>query len=432
MDAIAKENPLNGVWGVVLKQLPQGLPEWVSELALLTIFCIIAVILRAVLRYVLVKMRTHLLTPESPSWLTVILDDRVLHRFARVLPPLVMQLGILSSEYFTEPIWNIAQNILVAYAVFRILQVVLALLDAVLHQQINKETASERQKLSLKSYIQLAKLVLIFGAVIIMIAAILNRSPLLLLSGLGALSAVLMLVFKDTILSFTAGVQLAGTDMLRVGDWIEMEQAGANGYVTEMSLHFVSVQNWDKTITTIPTYALISQSFKNWQGMTQSGGRRIKRSLLIDVNSVKFINEKLFNKLKKANLLAPYLTEKKQDIDTYNQQNQLDLDLKINGRRLTNLGTLRAYLVSFLKNHANIHQQMTLIVRQLATEGKGIPLQIYAFTNTTNWQEYENIQSDIFDHVYAVIDEFELKLYQSPSSADVRHLSMINNQHEKK
>lgn len=410
MDAIAKENPLNGVWGVVLKQLPQGLPEWVSELALLTIFCIIAVILRAVLRYVLVKMRTHLLTPESPSWLTVILDDRVLHRFARVLPPLVMQLGILSSEYFTEPIWNIAQNILVAYAVFRILQVVLALLDAVLHQQINKETASERQKLSLKSYIQLAKLVLIFGAVIIMIAAILNRSPLLLLSGLGALSAVLMLVFKDTILSFTAGVQLAGTDMLRVGDWIEMEQAGANGYVTEMSLHFVSVQNWDKTITTIPTWKLVSESFRNWRGMEDTGARRMQFSIFIDAQSVRFIHkdelepmqEKLFAKL---------------------QVEQLGKNLFATSQATpTNLGAYRLYITNYLNKHHELRNDLLIYVCVKEPSPTGIPIQVTAFADTTKIREYERIQGDVFDHVLAIAAEFDLCLYQQPSGRDMRYL----------
>lgn len=410
MDAIAKENPLNGVWGVVLKQLPQGLPEWVSELALLTIFCIIAVILRAVLRYVLVKMRTHLLTPESPSWLTVILDDRVLHRFARVLPPLVMQLGILSSEYFTEPIWNIAQNILVAYAVFRILQVVLALLDAVLHQQINKETASERQKLSLKSYIQLAKLVLIFGAVIIMIAAILNRSPLLLLSGLGALSAVLMLVFKDTILSFTAGVQLAGTDMLRVGDWIEMEQAGANGYVTEMSLHFVSVQNWDKTITTIPTWKLVSESFRNWRGMEDTGARRMQFSIFIDAQSVRFIHkdelepiqEKLFTKL---------------------QVEQLGKNLFATSQATpTNLGAYRLYITNYLNKHHELRNDLLIYVCVKEPSPTGIPIQVTAFADTTKIREYERIQGDVFDHVLAIAAEFDLCLYQQPSGRDMRYL----------
>ena len=205
-----------------------------------------------------------------------------------------------------------------------------------------------------------------------------------------------------------------------------MPSYGADGDVVEIGLTTVKVQNWDKTITSIPTYALISDSFKNWQGMSESGGRRIKRAVYIDVTSIKFMQKELIERLNKANLLAPYMSEKLEEIEQYNQTHDHNMELKINGRRLTNIGTFRAYLINYLKHHPNIHQDMTLLVRQLQASSQGVPIQIYAFTNTTAWNEYESIQSDIFDHIYAVIDEFELQIYQSPSSNDLKNFGITS------
>lgn len=408
--SIARENSFNDMWNTIPKQLPHGLPEWTKELALLALFYLVALVLRYVLRYVLLQVRNQLLKPNAPSWLNIILDKNVLLCFARVLPPIVVQLGILSSQYFTEPIWSTTRNILVAYAVYRMLLVILALLDAILHQQINQKNASERQKLSLKSYIQLAKLVVIFGGIIIIIAEIINRSPLLLLSGLGAISAVLMLVFKDTILSFIAGVQLASTDMLRVGDWIEMDQAGANGYVTDLSLHFVCVQNWDKTITTIPTWRLVSESFRNWRGMEDTGARRMQFSIFIDAQSVQFIakdelelmQETLFAKLKMEQL-GKKLFSTSQSTPT-------------------NLGAYRLYINHYLNQHHELRSDLLIYVCVKEPSPTGIPIQVTAFADTTKINEYERIQGDVFDHVLAIATEFGLCLYQQPSGYDIRYL----------
>jgi len=256
---------------------------------------------------------------------------------------------------------------------------------------------------------------LVFGIIcfIYIISILMDKSPVAILSGLGAMSAVLMLVFKDTILGFTAGLQLSTNKMVQVGDWIEMPKYGADGDIIDIGLNVVKVRNFDKTITTIPTYALVSDSFKNWRGMRESGGRRIKRSILIDINSIDFLSLNDIKRLEKANLLTPYLKQKQDEIRKHNEKNNFDLSLSVNGRRLTNIGTYRAYLVTYLKNNPNINQNMTVMVRQLSPNQFGIPLEIYCFTSTTIWVDYENIQSDIFDHFLCILKEFNLKVYQS-------------------
>lgn len=271
-----------------------------------------------------------------------------------------------------------------------------------------------------KSYAQAAKLVINLIGLIFILSALLGKSPLVLFSGLGAVTAILLLIFKDAILGLVAGFQLSVNNMVMVGDWIEMPARGADGDVIDVSLTTVKVQNFDKTITTIPTYALISDSFKNWRGMSESGGRRIKRSLNIDMRTIRFADEKLLEHFKRIRLLAPYLDSKLDEIREYNVNIGDDLDELINGRRLTNLGTFRAYCVAYLKNHPKIHKEgMTLLVRQLAPGTQGLPLEIYVFTNETAWVSYEDIQADIFDHLLSILPEFDLDPYQSPSGADL-------------
>jgi miniconductance mechanosensitive channel len=249
-----------------------------------------------------------------------------------------------------------------------------------------------------------------------------DKSPLILLSGLGALSAVMLLVFKDPILGLVAGIQLSANNMLAVGDWLEMPKYGADGDVVDIALTTVKVRNWDKTITTIPTYALISDSFKNWRGMSEAGGRRIKRSIFLEMGSICFLDKQKLDELSKAELLTDYLSGKIEAINKENTAKNSDMTIMLNGRRLTNIGTFRHYLIEMLKKHPRIHQEMTLIVRQLEPTNMGLPMQIYAFTNTTNWNEYEEIQSDIFDHILAILPEFSLRTHESPTGNDVRLL----------
>jgi len=299
------------------------------------------------------------------------------------------------------------------------LAAVFSLLDAFLGLMNRR---ARRLQVPLKGVIQTAKLIfsLLFG--LVAIAIILGKSPIILLSSLGAISAVLMLVFRDPILGLTAGIQLSVNNMLMVGDWLEMPKYDADGDVLDIGLTTVKVQNWDKTITTIPTYALISDSFKNWRGMSESGGRRIKRKILINLSSIKFLEASDVERLKKSRLLAPYLDQKVKDIEESNTQLQADMTSVINGRRLTNVGTFRSYLLSYLKSHPRIKKDLTLMVRQLEVTSEGLALEIYAFSNTTAWEDYENIQSDIFDHIFAAMPEFGLVAHESPIGKDVREV----------
>ncbi|MCH8221760.1 MAG: mechanosensitive ion channel, partial [Proteobacteria bacterium] len=274
-------------------------------------------------------------------------------------------------------------------------------------------------------YVQIAKIILYCIGAILVISTLLDRSPLLLLGSFGALTAVLMLVFRDTILSLVASVQLIGNDMVRVGDWIEMPGCSADGDVIDVALHTVKVQNWDKTITTIPTHKLISESFRNWRGMSESGGRRIKRSLLLDQNSIRFLTDEETAKFERFALLENYITTKRQELSTDNTDLSGDEAAAVNLRRLTNIGTFRAYIVSYLRGRADISDTMTFLVRQLPPGADGLPIEIYIFTNTTEWVSYEAIQADIFDHLLAIIPEFGLRVYQKPSGMDVRALESV-------
>ncbi|TMM45723.1 mechanosensitive ion channel family protein [Colwellia ponticola] len=274
----------------------------------------------------------------------------------------------------------------------------------------------------LRGLLQTVKLIASVLTGILAVSLLMDKSPLILLSGLGALSAVLLLVFKDPILGLVAGIQLSANNMLAVGDWLEMPKYGADGDVIDIALTTVKVKNWDKTITTIPTYALISDSFKNWRGMSESGGRRIKRSIHIEMSSVCFLTEQEIEELEKVHLLSDYLAAKRSVVAQENKTKKADMSVMINTRRLTNVGTFRHYLVAFLKQHPKIHQQMTLIVRQLEPNNNGLPIELYAFSNTTNWAEYEDIQSDIFDHIIAILPAFNLRLHESPTGNDIRLL----------
>ena len=286
-------------------------------------------------------------------------------------------------------------------------------------EDLYRETPRGRER-SIKGAVQLAKIVLFVMAGLVIVTALTGQRIGLMLSGLGAMSAVLMLVFKDTILGFVAGVQLSSNDMLRVGDWIEMPQLNADGDVIDIALHTVKVRNWDKTITTIPSWRLISDSYRNWRGMQETGGRRIKRVLTIDAGSVRFLDAAALERLAKLRLLADYLPAKQREVAEWNRALGEAGGVAANRRRLTNLGTFRAYVQAYLDAHPRIHRGLTCMVRQLASGPQGIPLELYCFTDTVAWAEYEAIQADIFDHLFALLPEFGLRLYQQPSGYDMQ------------
>ncbi len=279
------------------------------------------------------------------------------------------------------------------------------------------------RRIHIKGYLQVVKLILFIVGILGIITILTGQSPVYLLSGIGALTAVLMLVFKDTILSFVATIQINSNDLFKIGDWVDAPQFGADGDVVDIALHTVKIQNWDKTITIIPTHKLIDSSFKNWRGMTDSGGRRIKRAIYIDISTIRFWDKELLRRFQQLDLLQDYLESKLKEVDNSNQTVGANLDQMVKGRRFTNIGTFRAYIKAFLKNHSDIHDEMTFLIRQLPPGEKGLPMEIYVFTNDTDWVRYESIQSDIFDHLMAIISEFDLKVFQNPSGNDFKSIA---------
>ncbi len=395
---------------------PQPLAAALTGLtALLAAGCLVFFLLRIFLP---LAGRSSKLTPLK--WATVLASHSLLRVISVLSGGILLQ--VLTRLWFgpETPGWTLfMQTLAHLWIVGASTAVAFALLDAL--ESFYLRFPFSRQ-IPIRAFVQIAKLLLFLIAMILAISSILNRSPALLVSGLGAMTAVLMLVFKDPILGFVAGIQLSANRMLAVGDWLEMPKYHADGDVIEITLTTVKVCNWDRTITTIPTYALITEAFKNWRGMTDSGGRRIKRSIFLDMTSVHFLRTEELNHLRNLKLIASYINEKQAEIERENLERQVDPACPANGRHLTNLGTLRAYLVNYLRKHPGIRQDMILIVRQLQPTPQGLPLEVYAFTADTSWVGHEGVQSDIFDHILAVIPEFGLRIFQSPSGADLLSL----------
>jgi len=349
----------------------------------------------------------------------VVREAGVVARLANVVPALIIAIGILAVPGIPPEVVIVVRNLCSAIIV---LVVALAIGRALWLVNTLYQRRPDAKIRPIKGYIQVVTIVVYAIAVVLGIAALVDRSPLILLSGLGAMAAVLILVFQDTLLSLVASVQISSGDIIRVGDWVEMPNLSADGDVIDIALHTVRIQNWDKTITTVPTRKFITDPFKNWRGMSESGGRRIKRALMLDQQSVHFLDAEEVRHLHRFNLLDEYLTEKERDIEDWNSKLEKRGMEAVNTRRVTNIGTFRAYVERYLRNHPGVHTGMTLIVRQLAPTSDGLPLEIYCFTNTTAWVPYEAIQSDIFDHLLAILPEFSLRVFQHPSGADMRQM----------
>lgn len=356
-------------------------------------------------------------TNKKISWINQMLDNRVFHRLAYLLSPLIISFFI---DYFPK-YQVLMQRGIQVYVVLVMILILDSVLSAFDDIYVNYEISKTRP---MKGIIQVTKIVVFIIGGIISMAALIGESPVIILGGISALTAVFMLVFQNTILGFVAGIQLTSNDMIRIGDWIEVPKYDANGTVIELSLLTVKVQNFDYTITSIPANALASDSFKNWRGMQDSGGRRIMRAIYIDVNSIRFCTEEMIEHFKKIEFIKDYITTKQVEIMEYNRNKNLDMSELSNGRRLTNIGVFRMYVTNYLKNHPGLRKDMTLMVRQLAPTSEGLPLEIYAFSNGTNWTDYENIQGDIFDHLFAVVKEFGLQIYQSPTGQDFSKINI--------
>jgi miniconductance mechanosensitive channel len=389
-------------------------------LSVLGLILLISLVIHFIFHRIVLRFVDKLAQRSQRRWRRAFFERKLFSRIAFVIQGVIIY---IQASLWLKPdtvVLEWIQTITVLWILLYILLSIFSLLDALLDVSAGE---SRLKGLPLRGLFQSVKLIATIVVVILGVSALIGKSPLLILSGLGAMTAVIMLVFKDPILGLVAGIQLSANDMLEVGDWLEMPSYGADGDVIEIALTTVKVRNWDKTITTVPTYALISDSFKNWRGMEQAGGRRIMRQVLIDATSIEFLSDEDIQRLKKARLLEPYLAQKQQEISKYNEDNQFDLSSRANGRRMTNLGTFRAYLLNYLQNREDIRQDLTLLVRQSQSSSSGIPIEVYAFTATTKWAEYENIQSDIFDHIFAVIPEFGLRLHQSPTGYDFSKLA---------
>jgi len=361
-----------------------------------------------------------LIRRTNTHWDDALIERGVLHRLAHLVPGLVIYrlapLALVGHARLQEIVDTGVQ----VYLVLTSMLVIDALMSTTVDIYRSTETSRE---ISIKGLIQFLKVILYFLCGVFVVSVLLGKSPFYLLSGLTALTAVLLLIFRDAILGLVAGIQLSVNRMVARGDWIEMPKYGADGDVLDVTLTTVKVQNWDKTITTIPTYSLISESFKNWRGMQDSGGRRIKRSVYIDISTVKFLDEQMIERFGKIQYITDHIERKKQELAEYNELNQVDLSHLANGRRMTNVGTFRAYVEAYLKNHPQISQEMTFLVRQLAPTPKGLPIEIYVFCKDKVWANYEAIQGDIFDHILAIIPVFDLQAFQEPAGKDFRGLN---------
>jgi len=357
---------------------------------------------------------------SETRWDDALVGAGVFGRLAHLPPALVVYYGVQ-----LVPDLHGSLALLIQRVAFSFLIAVATLATTAFLSAANDIYASkpENRTRPIKGYLQVLGIVLHLVAALLIVATLMDRSPLLFLSGIGAMTAVLLLVFRDTILSLVASVQLTTNDMIHVGDWIEMPKFGADGDVIDVALHTVTVQNFDKTITTIPTHALIAESFRNWRGMAQAGGRRIKRSIFIDLSTVRFLDDAELDDLGGLELLSDYIDAKRREIAAHNERAASTSEREPNVRRLTNIGTFRAYAERYLRAHPGVHHGMTLLVRQLQPTDRGLPIELYCFANTTAWAAYESIQADIFDHVLAIVPRFGLRTFQSPTGADVAGLA---------
>ena len=404
----------------------QSLKDWSDQypwIEMLTGFCIlilVTILAYIIAKHVVVRGIRHLITKLKFANHDIMSQHSVIRRIANIVPAIVIMNGIVTVPHLSAKMVSFVQMSAQAFIFLTIALAIGELLN--IFNLVYQRNPKSRNK-PIKGYLQLIKLIIFIVCGLMILGTFLKKDIFTLLAGFGAMAAVLMLVFQNTILSLVASVQISSYDMVRIGDWIEMPSLNADGDVIDMSLHTITVQNFDKTFTTIPTNKLVTDTFKNWRGMSQAGVRRIKRSLYIDQSSVHFMSEAEQSKLKKFLLLDQYLDHKSTELIQFNQK--LSNTSPCNQRRLTNIGTFRAYVELYLNQHPNISKQQSLIVRQLQPTEKGLPLEIYAFSNQIAWKDYEAIQSDIFDHLIAILPEFGLKIYQAPSGYDMQ-IAMSN------
>ncbi|RKZ18115.1 mechanosensitive ion channel family protein [bacterium] len=395
-------------------------PAIASAIALI-ILVIVALIVDLISRRILLNIFIAIARRSSASWDDELVENEVLHQLAH-LPPTMLVYSALPIVLvgWTGWIVDLLQHAALVYLVIVVVIAIYRTLNAAL-AVYNRTQVSSR--VPLRPVVQLLQGILIFAAVVMVVAMLINKSAAALLGGFGAFAAVLMLVFQQPLLGLAAGIQLSANRMVRRGDWISVPKFGADGTVTQISLTTVSVQNWDKTISSVPTHALMTDTFRNWRGMEESGGRRVKRAILIDLNTIRFMDDKLRERMNRLQFLREHLTQREEEVARFNRENQVDESSPANGRRLTNIGSFRAYLEHYLHAHEQVSDSMTFLVRQLDPTPQGLPIEIYVFLTEQRWAEYEAIQADIFDHILAVVPEFGLRAFQQPGGQDLAALS---------
>ncbi len=412
---LVKEMMVND-WG-----FSDSLAKWLHMLIFLVLIAMIAWVVDVLTKRGIIAVIRRVVKYSKNQYDDIILEKGVFNQLAHLTPALVfyyMLPAILID--FPASLGQFLQNLVVVYMIAVAIMVIIKFLNAVNEIYIlSRKTATQ---VPIKGYLQVLQVILIIIAVVWILSILFDFSLKGFFAGLGAFAAVLLLVFKDTILGVVASIQISANKMMKIGDWISMPSRDADGTVLDITVNTVKVQNWDKTIATIPTYALVTESFHNWRGMEESGGRRIKRSINIDMASVKFCTPEMLDKFGKIQLITDYVDDRKSEIENYNKEQQVDESVVVNGRRMTNVGTFRKYLEAYLHDHPKVHNGMTFLVRQLQPTEKGIPIEIYVFSNDQAWASYESIQADIFDHILAIMPEFELRVFQNPTGDDLKTL----------
>jgi miniconductance mechanosensitive channel len=398
-------------------RIKESISGYLSYTILVIFIILLCVITDLITKKIILRLFTKIIQRNKYQWDDILLKRKVFTRLSNIIPGIIVY---LFAPAFINIAWLVHRGATI-YILIIMLFVANSLLDAI--NDIYRTYPISKIR-PIKGMLQVVKIIFYIIITIIIIGTLMNQNPLLMLSGIGALAAVFSFVFKDSILGFIAGIQLTSNDMLRIGDWIEMPKYGADGDVIDITLNTVKVQNFDKTIVSIPAYSLVSDSFKNWRGMTEFGGRRIKRSIYIDMNSISFCTPQMLEKFKMINYLKDYIMEKEKELGTYNKHHTSNTELLINGRHLTNIGTFRVYIQIYLSHNQHLQKGMTQLVRQLPPTENGLPIEIYAFTSETKWEIYETIQADIFDHILSIAEEFNLRIFQNPTGYDMQQISM--------
>jgi miniconductance mechanosensitive channel len=383
-----------------------------NEIILLAGILVLAWVANFITKKVILRIVSRVVKRSRTQWDDILAGHRVFTMLSHLVP--AMFIYYLASTHLIN-----MQLVAVVYMIVVGMLIINAFLNSIVDIYRTYEFA---RRMPIRGFVQVVKIIAFIAGGIIILGMVVGKNPTSILTGFGAMTAVLMLIFKDVILGFVAGIQISANNMVHLGDWIEMPKYGADGDVIDISLTTVKVQNWDKTISTIPAYSLISDSFKNWRGMSESGGRRIKRAINLDMNTVRFCNPMMLEKFRRIEHLAEYIDAKQREIDAYNAAANIDNTELVNGRHMTNVGTFRAYVIAYLKNHPKINPNMTFLVRQLQPTECGLPIEVYVFSSDTVWANYEAIQADIFDHILAVIPEFGLRVFQNPTGSDFSRL----------